>query len=306
MGFLYISFALIMYFNAKKANFVSRIKRSYSTGRQNVQTLTGSPAGKKLRPAAMLALKTENWLKRNGLGISAAGLYITVIICHLVILIPCLFIKSGIFISLAISAVSLILFYILTDFNGRKINSKKEAQLETFLIDLSGYLYTNPNILAGIQKSAEGMEEPLKNDIEAVIEDTKKGLRLNEALQRMIDRNRSKIMQIIITGLIAANEKGADSVTFLKDQVDYLREKKSIESYIRILSSGPRYTSYIIAIIPFAAVFAASFINKGFAPSLFNGIGLYVLIYACASYLAGFLLINRIVNFSDKTDRTIK
>jgi Flp pilus assembly protein TadB len=306
MGFLYISFALIMYFNAKKENFFSRIKRSYSAGWQNAKASTGSAADRKLGPAARLGLKTENWLKRNGLDISASGLYITVIICHSVILVPCLFIKSGIFISVAISAVSLILFYILTDFNGRKINSKKEAQFETFLIDLSGYLYTNPNILAGIQKCAEGMEEPLRNDIETVIKDTKKGLRLNEALQRMIDRNRSKIMQIIITGLIAANEKGADSVTFLKDQVDYLREKKSIESYIRILSSGPRYTSYIIAIIPFVAVFAASFINKDFAPSLFNGIGLYVLIYACTSYLAGFLLINRIVNFSDKTDRTIK
>ncbi|MBM3699842.1 MAG: hypothetical protein FJW68_02845 [Actinobacteria bacterium] len=306
MGFLYIFCSAIMYVNAKKAGFMRRIKRSYSTGWQQIQGLPGRNAAARLSIAEKIKLKTGDWLKRNGLGISPGGLFITVIVCHLVIFIPCLFIKSGIFISSAISAVSLILFYILTDFNGRKINAKKEAQLETFLIDLSGYLYINPNVLAGIQKACQETEEPLKNDIEAVIEDTKKGLRLNEALQRMIDRNRSRIIQIIITGLIAASEKGADSVVFLKDQVDYLREKKSIESYIRILSSGPRYTSYIIAIIPFIAVFAASFINKNFAAALFNGAGLYVLIYACASYLAGFFLINRIVNFSDKTDKTIK
>jgi len=288
-----------LYFNAKRANFINRIKRSGRADYLDDIEVQGSSA-------PFFTKRIENWLKINVPAIGPSGLYMTAAIFLSVIFVPCLFMKYGIFIFIACAAVSVLLFYIFTDMRGRKISAKKEAQLEMFLIDLSGYLYTNPSILSGIQKAAEDAENPLKKDFDGVIEDTKKGLRLNEALQRMISKNRSRIIQIIITGLIAAYEKGADLSVFLKDQVDYIREKKSIENYIRILSSGPRYTSYIIALIPFAAILAASLINKSFAAALFGGAGLYILIYACASYLAGFAFINRIVNFSDKTDRILK
>ena len=105
---------------------------------------------------------------------------------------------------------------------------------------------------------------------------------------------------MVISGFIASNEKGVDLIEYLKDQLDYIREKKSISSYIRILSSGPRYTSYIIMLIPVVVVCIVSLLNKNFAHSLLNGFGLGVLIYALLSYIAGFLIINRIVNLAEK------
>ena len=34
----------------------------------------------------------------------------------------------------------------------------------------------------------------------------------------------------VLTGLVVANEKGTDLIDFLKDQIDYTREKKSINN----------------------------------------------------------------------------
>ena len=211
-----------------------------------------------------------------------------------------IFFKNGILIFISVSIFLCLATYIFIDIRGRKIIQKKEDQLEGFLIDLTGNLYANPNVLISIQKTLELAENPLKSEFETVIEDTRRGILLNEALFGMIERNKSEIIRMVISGFIASNEKGVDLIEYLKDQLDYIREKKSISSYIRILSSGPRYTSYVIMLIPVAVVCIVSLLNKNFTQSLLNGFGLGVLIYALFSYIAGFLIINRIVNLAEK------
>ena len=229
-----------------------------------------------------------------------------VIVLLSAIFIICLFFKTGILVFTAVSAALVFIIYFLIDLKGRRISMKKEEQLEVFLMDLITSLHANPNVLSAIKNAADCAEEPLKKEFELVVDDTRKGVRLSDALENMLSKNRSIIIQVIITGFIAANDKGVDLVEFLQDQVSYIREKRSMESYIRILSSGPRYTSYVIALIPVAVLFIASLLNRDFALSLTSGTGAYIIIYAMASYLLGFVLINKIVNLVDISDRSIK
>ncbi|MBN1299174.1 MAG: type II secretion system F family protein [Actinobacteria bacterium] len=300
IGFLYILGSVFFYINARRISFLKRLKRSYRVDYNIMPDAADRKTKNRPLKQHSPAARFLRWLKKNDIETDPGMLLINGLLFISVIFVACLFIRGGIFIFFSVSAISALIFYIVIDFRGRKINSKKEAQMEAFLIDLNGYLYANPNILLCIQKAVEHTDEPLKKDFMAVIEDTRKGMRINEALERLIAKSKSKTIQIIITGLIAANAKGVNLVDFLKDQIDYLREKKSIENYIRILSSGPRYTSYIIAVIPFLSIIAATFLNKDFAPALIHGVGPWILLYSCISYLAGFMLINRIINFSDK------
>ncbi|MBM3707289.1 MAG: hypothetical protein FJW69_02950 [Actinobacteria bacterium] len=241
--------------------------------------------------------KLGMWLLKNGLSVDAWTFLMFVLICISTFFLISIFLKSGIFIFILLSVIFIFLTFILIDFRGRKIINKKEEQLEGFLIDLVGNLYANPNILAAIQKTLETSEDPLRREFESVVDDVRRGLLLNEALKNMLGKNMSKIFHIVITGLTAANEKGADLINFLKDQIDYIREKKSISNYIKILSSGPRYTSYIIMLIPLAALAISALINRNFVGSLLSGAGIAVLIYSIISYTAGFIIINRIVSF---------
>lgn len=181
--------------------------------------------------------------------------------------------------------------------------AKKEAQMEGFLIDLTGNLYANQNILQCIQKTMQDTDNPLRSDFENVVDQTRRGVLLNDALENMVMVNSSRIIRFVISGLIAANEKGVDLISFLKDQIDYLREKKSISNYIRILSSGPRYSSYVIMLIPIAVLGTVSLLNRGFAQSLISPPGLWVLIYSAVSFTAGFLIINKIVNLTEGVNR---
>ncbi|MEA2016299.1 MAG: type II secretion system F family protein [Actinomycetota bacterium] len=137
----------------------------------------------------------------------------------------------------------------------------------------------------------------MRREFELVLNDTRKGLLLNEALRNMIARNNSPLIEIVIIGFIAANDKGVDLIDFLKDQVEYIREKRNMERYIKILSTGPRYTSYLITLIPIISIIVVVLINKDIIHVLFTKTGILILFYVVLSNIIGFFMINRVINY---------
>ena len=208
-----------------------------------------------------------------------------------------LFFGLGLFLSTLFLIIGIFLFFIFVNIRKKRENIKKENQLEQFLLDLVGYLYGNPNILNCIQKTIEDTDYPLRKEFELVLNDTRKGLLLNEALRNMITRNSSPLIETVLIGFIAANDKGVDLIEFLKDQIEYIREKKNMERYIKILSSGPRYTSYLITLIPIASIIIIILINRDIIDILFTGVGILILVYIVLSNIIGFFIINRIINY---------
>lgn len=298
LGFLYIFGGISLFIIERKKNFVRRLLRHRNSYDSNDSNFSGN---KKIsyieKYQKSMSLKINMWLIKNNIESGVREFIILALITLSVIFMVCL-IFSGSFLIAGLSPlITLILIFI--DLRSKKENLKKEEQLENFLLDLVGNLYANPNIVLSIRKTLEGAEYPLKKDFEIIIDDVRRGILLNDALRNMIKRNNSRLIEIVLTGFVIANEKGADLIEFLKDQISYIREKKSISNYIKILSSGPRYTSYIIMLIPILSVAAASFINRNFMRSLFEGIGPLILSYAVISYISGFYLINKIINFNE-------
>ena len=289
VGFLYLFGAIALHMIEKKRNIIKRFLRSsnYSISKKN----------KKIG----IIEKADTWLKKNNINLDIKEFIIVIFTISLLPLILGLLLRVGIFISILLSIIAVFLTFIFIDLRSRKENAKKENQLEQFLLDLVGNLYGNPNILVSLEKTLGDAEYPLAREFEIVLGDTKRGLLLNQALWNMINRNKSLIIEVVLIGFIAANDKGINLIEFLKDQIEYIRERKNIENYIKILSSGPKYTSYIIVFIPLVSIIIIALINKNFVEILFSSIGLLFLAYAIISYGIGFFLINRIVNFSERS-----
>ena len=243
--------------------------------------------------------------KKSNLPISFREFIITVFIIFSIELLLCVYFSLPFFILLFIIFITIMLIYVVINSISSLIIYKKENQLSGFLIDLAGNLYGNPNILVSISKSIEKTNSPLKEDLQAILEDCAKGILLKDALKNMIRKNKSKLIEIILMGIIAANEKGADLVLFLNYQIEYLREKKSLNNYIKILSTSPKYTSYFIMIIPLISIVIILLLNKNFINLYLNGFGLIVIVYSFVSYIAGFLLINKIINNLNKSVSSI-
>lgn len=243
--------------------------------------------------------KTELWLKKNNINMEIEEFFILVLILMSIIIIIGIFNAPNPIIAILLSAFTAFILFISINIRRKKENSKKEAQLEQFLLDLKGNLYSYPNILNSLEKTVLESEYPLKKDFEIVINDTRKGLLLGDALRRMMKRNSSYLIEVVLMGLIVANDKGVHLISYLNDQVDYLREKKSIDNYIKILSTGPKYTAYLIMLIPIVAIIIIVLINKNIIEILFSGFGLICLVYVIISNAIGIFLINRMVSYQD-------
>ncbi|MFZ3085421.1 MAG: type II secretion system F family protein [Candidatus Hydromicrobium sp.] len=241
--------------------------------------------------------KISIWLNKNNLNLDVKEFLILIFILFSLTFLIGLFFRPGLILSILFSIINIFLFFIFINIRKKRENIKKENQLEQFLLDLVGYLYGNPNILNSIQKTIEDADYPLRKEFELVLNDTRKGLLLNEALRNMIRRNSSPLIEIVLIGFIAANDKGVDLIGFLKDQIEYIREKKNMERYIRILSSGPKYTSYLITLIPIVSIIIIILINRDIIEILLTEIGVLTLIYIILSNIIGFFIINRVINY---------
>ena len=112
----------------------------------------------------------------------------------------------------------------------------------------------------------------------------------------MIKKSNSKLIELVLSGFIAAEEKGTDINKFINYQIDYIREKKSLKNYINILGAGPRYSSYFIMLIPILSIVIITLLNKNFIDYYLSNLGILVTLYALSSFFIGFLLINKVIN----------
>ncbi|MFZ3106647.1 MAG: hypothetical protein WA105_04635, partial [Candidatus Hydromicrobium sp.] len=127
--------------------------------------------------------KISIWLNKNNLNLDVKEFLILIFILFSLTFLIGLFFRPGLILSILFSIINIFLFFIFINIRKKRENIKKENQLEQFLLDLVGYLYGNPNILNCIQKTIEDADYPLRKEFELVLNDTRKGLLLNEALR---------------------------------------------------------------------------------------------------------------------------
>ena len=284
-----------MYIIEKRKNYIRRILR----------LSRDETSSNKSKKDNSLANRIVIWLEKNNINLEIEEFTIIISILMSLVIIVGIFTAPNIIISFLLSVFLVFILFIFINIRKKRENSKKEIQLEQFLLDLKGNLYGNPNILNSLENTVSESDYPLRRDFELVINDTKRGLLLDEALKNMVRKNSSYLIEIVLSGLIVANEKGADLISFLTDQIEYIREKRAIDNYIKILSTSPKYTAYLIMLIPVAAIIVVILINKNIIDILFSSFGIISLIYVILSNAVGIFLINRMVNFQDES-RQIK
>ena len=292
---MYLFGAIALSINEKRKNYIRRILRL--SGDEVITSNT--------KKGNKLVSKINTWLMKNNINLEIEEFFIIISILMSLLIIIGIFTAPNIIISFLLSIFLVFVLFIFINMRKKRENLKKEVQLEQFLLDFKGNLYGNQNILNSLEQTVSETEYPLRKDFELVVNDTKRGLLLDEALRNMVKRNSSSFIEIVLSGLIVANDKGADIISFLTDQIEYIREKRAIDNYIKILSTGPKYTAYLIMLIPVAAIIVVILINNNIIDILFSSFGIISLIYVVLSNAIGIFLINRLLNYQNES-RLIK
>ena len=292
---MYVFGAIALSINEKRKNYIRRVLRL--SGDEFITNNT--------KKGNKLVNKINTWLMKNNINLEIEEFFIIISILMSLLIIIGIFTAPNIIISFLLSIFLVFILFIFINMRKKRENFKKEIQLEQFLLDLKGNLYGNQNILNSLEQTVSETEYPLRKDFELVVNDTKRGLLLDEALRNMVKRNSSCLIEIVLSGLIVANDKGAEIISFLTDQIEYIREKKAIDNYIKILSTGPKYTAYLIMLIPVAAIIVITLINNSIIDILFSSFGIISLVYVVLSNAIGIFLINRLLNYQNES-RLIK
>jgi tight adherence protein C len=145
--------------------------------------------------------------------------------------------------------------YVILDIQiGKRKKELEECSLDYFPILLLCLKGSN-NVKKAISLTNEQVNNSLSKEFERVIRDVKIGKSLDESLTLLKDRIPSTFIINIIVNLIEANRMGNSISDSIKDQLDYIEDKrkKKIIKYHRMMP-------YKVAIASIIFVFAMLFL----------------------------------------------
>ena len=145
--------------------------------------------------------------------------------------------------------------YVILDIQiGKRKKELEECSLDYFPILLLCLKGSN-NVKKAISLTNEQVNNSLSKEFERVIRDVKIGKSLDESLTLLKDRIPSTFIINIIVNLIEANRMGNSISDSIKDQLDYIEDKrkKKIMKYHRMMP-------YKVAIASIIFVFAMLFL----------------------------------------------
>ena len=240
------------------------------------------------------------WLERAGVGIEEKEFYVALLLLLSTFFLITMVIFQNVFVSLV--AVTLVGVGVVVYLNSRRGNlaKKKDAQLEQFLIDLSASLHATSDIVEAIKMALKETKDPLRREFQRLVDEVNYNISFNRAVANMIRRNQSDLLEIVLIGLVAANEQGTNLIEFLNAKADYVRQRLQMEKQVEILSTEPKITAFIVMAAPLLVILLVSFLNPSYVAFFQTVPGIITLAYSAISYTAGYLLISRLTQLTEK------
>lgn len=240
------------------------------------------------------------WLERAGVGIGEKEFYVALLLLLSTSFLATMVIFQNLLVSLVV--VTLIGVGVMVYLNSRSgdLANKKDAQLEQFLIDLSASLHATSDIVEAIKVALKETEDPLRREFQRLVDEVNYNISFNRAVANMIRRNKSDLLEIVLIGLVAANEQGTNLIEFLNTKADYVRQRLQMEKQVEILSTEPKITALIVMAAPLLVILLVSFLNPSYVAFFRTVPGMITLAYSAISYTVGYLLISRLTQLTEK------
>lgn len=159
-----------------------------------------------------------------------------------------------------------------------------EQQLVGWLLTLTQILRANPSMASAMEASVCRLEQPLRGQLQTVVDDYRLGCPLGVALDRLAHRVNSPLTHSVVTLLKVARKSGGDAATTLERAAEALREQARLDGVLRSATAEGRIQALVIGSLPAVVGFGAEAMLPGyFEPMLGSLIG-----YSCIA-VAGLL-----------------
>ncbi|MGH9278544.1 MAG: type II secretion system F family protein [Acidimicrobiales bacterium] len=170
-----------------------------------------------------------------------------------------------------------------------------EQQLPDALSLVASSLSAGHTFLRAIQMMTEEAAPPLSEEFLRVVNETRLGDPLVDALERMAARLEVRDMDIVVQAIRIQQTVGGRLADLLHTLSEFIRSRDEVRREVKVLTAEGRISAYVLtALVPF--LFAVmQVMNPEYAAPLYSGWGLLILVYSFGSVLVGLVVILRMV-----------
>jgi tight adherence protein B len=172
-----------------------------------------------------------------------------------------------------------------------------EKQLGPAVLAISNGVKAGYTFAQAIDLVSKNAAFPMGIELTRVTRETQLGVPLSEALGRMVTRNESEEMRLMLTAVQIQQQVGGNLATIL-DSIEFtIRERVRIKGEVRTLTGQARASGWILIILPFALAGILTLIAPSyFTPMFKKTIGQVMLGAAGVSLALGYAIIQKIVD----------
>ncbi len=171
------------------------------------------------------------------------------------------------------------------------------AQLSPMILQVSGSMKAGYTFAQAIDLVARNSPPPMGQELARVSREVQLGLPMGEALNRMVRRNDSEDLRLMLIAVQIQSQVGGNLASVL-DTIEFtVRERIRIKGEIKSLTGQARASGWVLIILPFVMTGLLQLIAPSyFGPMFHKTAGWIMLGLAGFMILCGYGIIRKIVN----------
>jgi tight adherence protein B len=187
-------------------------------------------------------------------------------------------------------------------FLARRVSQRERAfeeQLPPTLGLIASSLRSGHTLLRAISMMVEEMPPPMSEEFERVLAETRLGLPLMDALDRMADRVGVEDFEWIVHAIRIQSQTGGKLADLLFTLADYMRAREEVRREVKVLTAEGRFSAFVLAVLPFGVAGWIQFANPDYFSELMNPTG-FMLLGAAGLFMAiGIFIITQMIKAVD-------
>jgi len=199
------------------------------------------------------------------------------------------------------SAILLALMFLFAPYGYLLIREKQflekfDEQLPEALDFLARAVRSGHSVSSGFELIAGEMEEPIKSEFRATVDEINMGLSMKDAFANFCVRVPSTDLKFFTIAILIQKESGGNIAEILDRIGRLIRERLQFKRQVRALTAEGRLSAWILILLPLVMLLYMFFVNYDYVSQLWTEkLGLYMLAGGFFLQLIGAFVIKRIV-----------
>jgi tight adherence protein B len=174
--------------------------------------------------------------------------------------------------------------------------NKFQEQLPEALDLLARALRSGHALTSGLEMVATEMEEPIRSEIGAAVDEINLGLTHQEAFENLCTRVPSTDLRFFVISILIQRETRGNVAEILDNISKLIRERIQFSRQVKALTAEGRYSAAVLICLPIFLFVYVYFANYDYLSLLWTDtIGIYMLIGAIVAQIIGAFMIKKIV-----------